>query len=155
MIEYRSLRAEEIRRELFQDFVRHQVVTKCWRREKGEWVIRDAPFVDDWTEEDYQFLVACLKNTVKTGGLVRAAFEGGRLKGFASVEPGLFGGEERYLDLSSLHVSEDRRGRGIGKSLFLAAEVPLFGGQGMGQGKRGGKAVHLRPFRCGEPSLLP
>ena len=38
MIEYRSLRAEEIRRELFQDFVRHQVVTKCWRREKGEWV---------------------------------------------------------------------------------------------------------------------
>ncbi len=122
MIEYRSLRAEEIRRELFQDFVRHQVVTKCWRREKGEWVIRDAPFVDDWTEEDYQFLVACLKNTVKTGGLVRAAFEGGRLKGFASVEPGLFGGEERYLDLSSLHVSEDRRGRGIGKSLFLAAK---------------------------------
>ena len=46
---------------------------------------------------------------------------GGVLKGFASVESGLFGGEERYLDLSSMHVSADMRGRGIGAELFAAA----------------------------------
>ena len=44
------------------------------------------------------------------------------LKGFVSVEPGLFGGEHRYLDLSSLHVSEDVRHEGIGRELFLAAK---------------------------------
>jgi hypothetical protein len=39
MIVYRILKEEEICRELFAGFIRHQVVTKCWRREKGEWVI--------------------------------------------------------------------------------------------------------------------
>ncbi|MDO5551833.1 MAG: GNAT family N-acetyltransferase, partial [Lachnospiraceae bacterium] len=43
-------------------------------------------------------------------------------KGFVSVESDLFGGTQRYLDLSSIHVSEDMRGRGIGKALFLAAK---------------------------------
>lgn len=120
-IEYRELAAEEICRELFRDFIRRQEVVKCYRKEKGEWVIRDDPFIDDWSVEDYGFLVKCLKNTVGTGGFVYGAFGGGKLKGFASVEAELFGGEEKYLDLSSIHVSEDMRGHGIGKKLFLAA----------------------------------
>lgn len=49
------------------------------------------------------------------------AFREGVLKGFVSVEATIFGGEQNYLDLSSIHVSEDQRGRGIGKALFLAA----------------------------------
>ena len=44
------------------------------------------------------------------------------MKGFASVEAALFGGEQGYLDLSSIHVSEDMRGMGIGRALFLAAK---------------------------------
>lgn len=119
---YRNLNADEIDRELFKSFIRHQNVTKCWRREKGTWIIKDTPFIDDWTEEDYQVLVTCLRNTVQTGGFVYAAFYDGCLKGFVSVEPALFGGEQRYLDLSSLHVSEDMRGKGIGKALFFAAK---------------------------------
>ena len=122
MIQYRNLCESEICRELFSGFIRHQVVTKCRRRENGEWVIRDDPFVDDWSEEDYRFLVSCLRNTVHTGGMVRAAFCGEVLKGFVSVEAGLFGGEQRYLDLSAIHVSEDMRGQGIGKALFEAAK---------------------------------
>lgn len=122
MIQYRELTGDELCRELFQDFVRRQAVTKCWRRERGEWVVRDDPFIDDWSEADYQTLVSCLKNTVETGGVVYGAFSEGALKGFASVEPGLFGGENRYLDLSSIHVSQDLRGRGIGRALFLLAK---------------------------------
>lgn len=52
MIRYRELGADEIDRELFQSFVRRQVVTKCWRKENGTWVIKDIPFVDDWSEEE-------------------------------------------------------------------------------------------------------
>lgn len=121
-MEYRSLREDEICRELFAGFIRRQVVTKCWRRENGEWVIRDDPFIDDWTEGEYQILVRCLRNTVATGGFVFAAFCDGVLKGFASVESALFGEEQGYLDLSCIHVSEDMRGQGIGKVLFLAAK---------------------------------
>lgn len=83
--------------------------------------MRDDPFTDDWTEKDYETLVSCLKNTVNTGGFVIAAFYRNALKGFASVESSLFGGENRYLDLTSIHVSEDMRGRGIGRKLFMAA----------------------------------
>lgn len=121
MVAYRTLREEEIERELFRDFVRHQVVNDCWRREGGEWVVKSDPFVDDWSEEDYRFLVACLKNTVRTGGFVCGAFCDGRLKGFTSVEPDFFGGGQRYLDLSCIHVSEDMRGLGIGRKLFHKA----------------------------------
>ena len=122
MVQYRKLCAEEIHRELFRDFIRRQKVEKCWRREGNQWVIKDDPFIDDWTDSDYQFLVKCLKNTLDTGGFVCGAFCGGSLKGFVSVEPGLFGGEQKYLDLSSIHVSEDMRGNGIGKALFSAAK---------------------------------
>lgn len=120
MMEYRELKENEICRELFKDFIRRQEVKKCWRKEEGTWVVRDVPFIDDWSEADYQTLTACLKNTAAAGGLVYAFFHDGTLKGFASVESGMFGGEEKYLDLTSLHVSADMRGRGIGKELFLA-----------------------------------
>lgn len=122
MIQYRNLYIDEICRELFKDFIRHQVVTKCWRRENGEWIMKDAPFIDDWTEKDYQILISCLKNTVITDGFVYAAFYNDMLKGFVSVESALFGGEQKYLDLSSIHISEDMRGMGVGKSLFLSAK---------------------------------
>lgn len=122
MPEYRALTASEINRRLFSDFIRRQVVDKCRRRENKGWVIKSDPFVDDWSEEDYKTLVSCLKNTADTGGLVLGAFCAGTLKGFVSVEPALFGGEHRYLDLSSIHVSEDMRGSGIGRTLFLSAK---------------------------------
>ena len=121
-MQYRSLRADELNRELFPNFTRRQVVTKCWRKEKGEWKIKEVPFIDDWSEENYATLVSCLKNTILTGGFVYGAFSDNALKGFVSVEPTLFGGEQKYLDLSSIHVSEDMRGQGIGKVLFLAAK---------------------------------
>lgn len=121
MIEYRILQEPEIDRELFSAFVRRQVVDQCLRRENDAWVVRSDPFVDDWTDADYRFLADCLRNTVHTGGFVCGAFSDGQLKGFVSAESGLFGGKNRYCDLTSLHVSQDMRRNGIGKALFLAA----------------------------------
>lgn len=121
-MEYRSLQEKEIERKLFGDFIRRQVVTKCWRKEKGEWVIKDAPFIDDWTEQDYQVLIECLKGTVASGGLVYGAFYEGRLKGFIAVLPEIFGGENKYIDLAAIHVSQDMRGTGIGTVLFKEAK---------------------------------
>lgn len=122
MIAYRELTESEINRELFRNFIRHQVVTKCWRREEGKWVVREDPFIDDWTEAEYGQLVLCLRNTVHTGGLVYGAFQNGVLKGFVSVESQLFGGAHGYLDLSSIHVSEEARHQGIGAVLFQQAK---------------------------------
>ena len=118
---YKKLRQEEIELPLFQGFHRHQVVTQCWRKESGKWQLKDIPFVDEWTKEQYVFLVKCLKNTVNTGGAVFGAFTDERLVGFTSVENSFFGSEKQYLQLSCIHVSEESRGNGIGKQLFSYA----------------------------------
>ncbi|WP_422485372.1 GNAT family N-acetyltransferase [Gudongella sp. DL1XJH-153] len=117
-IEYKVLRAEEITREMFTNFIRHQKVTKCWRKIEGEWLMKDIEFVDDWSDKEYSLLSGYLKNTSKTGGIVIGVFHKDKLKGFASVESEFLGSDKEYLDLSSLHVSEDMRGHGIGKVLF-------------------------------------
>lgn len=122
MIQYRECRSEELSRELFSDFQRRQNVTKCWRKIDGEWLIKDISFADDWTEQDYSALIACLNNTILTDGVVFGAFLDGRLKGFASVESTRFGTDRQYMDLSSIHVSQDMRGKGIGKELFCRAK---------------------------------
>lgn len=121
MLCYRALKADEINMDLFHAFCRRQVVTKCWRKEGGQWIIKDAPFIDDWGKAEYEILIRCLKNTVATGGLVYGAFIDGELKGFVSVEGTLMGSALQYMDLSSIHVSQDARRLGIGRELFLAA----------------------------------
>lgn len=120
-VEYRPLREEDICRGLFAAFRRRQVVTRCWRRIGGQWVIRDDPFIDDWGEADYAVLVDCLRRTCRLGGLVLGAFLAGALKGFVSVEAAPLGTRGQYRDMTSLHVSEDCRGQGIGRELMLRA----------------------------------
>lgn len=119
---YRPLNHDELNRALFLQFERRQVVTKCWRKVEGVWAVQEAPFVDQWSEADYQTLITCLKNTIATGGMVYGVFVEGVLKGFASIEGKRFGPSDAYLDLSCLHVSQELRGRGIGSRLFRLAE---------------------------------
>lgn len=121
-MEYKNIEEKEITCELFAHFNRHQVVTKCWRKNDGKRCIKDIAFTEDWGQQEYEFLVKCLKNTVRTGGMVAGAFEDGKLKGFVSVESEYFGSRKQYLELSSMHTSEDMRGRGIGKTLFGIAK---------------------------------
>lgn len=121
-LEYRPLSPEELGRALFAGFDRHQEVRQCWRKIDGAWCVRDIAFTEDWSPEDYDFLAACLRNTLRTGGLVAAAFAQGELKGFVSVESAPMGSRGQYRDLSSIHVSADLRGQGVGRELFALAK---------------------------------
>lgn len=119
---YRKIAYSELNRELFSAFRRTQIVTDRWRMINGQWVIKSDPFVEEWDEKDFAFLIKCLKNTVRTGGLLYGAFMDDKLKAFISVESTLSGSEKQYADLSSIHVSQDMRGLGIGRDLFEAAK---------------------------------
>lgn len=121
-MDIRRLQAGEITRELFQGFNRRQVVTDCWRLVNGQWMVRSDPFVDDWSEQEYQKLAEELRSVANAGGLVAGAFADGGLKGFAAVKAGLLGTEKQYLDLIYIHVSQDMRGQGIGKALLATAK---------------------------------
>lgn len=120
-VEYRTLAVGDIDRALFDAFHRRQVVTDCLRREGNAWVVRSAPFIDEWSEADYAVLVDCLRRTCRLGGLVLGAFVQGQLKGFVSVEAAPLGSRGQYRDMTSLHVSEECRGQGIGRALMLHA----------------------------------
>ncbi|WP_294343552.1 GNAT family N-acetyltransferase [uncultured Clostridium sp.] len=118
---YKKLNKEDIKLSLFSDFNRYQEVKKCWRKENNKWILKDISFIDQWGENEYNFLVKCLINTIETGGVVLGAFCDCSLVGFASVENKFFGSENQYLQLSSLHTSYEYRGNGIGKQLFSIA----------------------------------
>ncbi|MBS4535729.1 GNAT family N-acetyltransferase [Clostridium sp. D2Q-14] len=115
---YKELIKNEIELSLFSNFNRYQEVKKCWRKENEEWVLKDIMFIEKWGSEEYKYLVECLKNTIETGGTVYGAFENKKLVGFASLEKQFFGSKKEYLQLSSIHTSYDKRGKGIGKKLF-------------------------------------
>ncbi len=121
-VQYREVNINEIELDLFRAFQRKQIVTDCWRKENGKWIVKSDPFIDDWEISDYKELVRCLKNTVLSGGMVCGAFINHELKGFVSVEGALIGSNARYADLSSIHVSQDVRGQGIGRELFSIAK---------------------------------
>lgn len=122
MINYREIKINELNIDLFNTFQRRQVVTDCWRKENSQWIIKSAPFIDDWGNDEYKELIRCLTNTIMTGGLVYGAFINNELKGFVSIEGVFIGSNLEYMDLSSIHVSQDVRGQGIGKTLFLIAK---------------------------------
>jgi N-acetylglutamate synthase-like GNAT family acetyltransferase len=117
-ISYKELKETEIDVELFASFNRYQEVKKCWRKENGEWILKDIAFTEHWSAEEYEYLVKCLRNTIKTGGAVFGAFHNNVLAGFASVENQFFGSQKQYLQLSCIHCSYEKRGMGIGKKLF-------------------------------------
>lgn len=118
MIHYFQLSESAINTDLFKGFDRYQEVKKCWRKENGEWLLKDISFTEQWQSEDYETLVSYLKNTVQTQGVVIGAFDHEQLIGFASLESERLGPKKEYLQLSSLHVSYQARGKGIGRILF-------------------------------------
>ena len=120
-VRIRQIKEKELTTELFAHFNRYQEVKRCWRKEEGKWVLKDIAFVEQWSQEDYAYLVECLKHTVATKGKVYGAFEGKVLVGFCSIEHERFGSKRQYVELTSLHVTCEKRGEGIGRRLFETA----------------------------------
>ncbi|ACL68795.1 GNAT family N-acetyltransferase [Halothermothrix orenii] len=117
-IKYKKLTKDEVRLSLFSNFNRYQEVKKCWRKDNGEWILKEICFTEQWGPDEYKYLVKCLKNTIETGGTVFGAFKKNVLVGFASLENHLFGTKNEYLQLSNIHISYENRGMRIGKRLF-------------------------------------
>jgi ribosomal protein S18 acetylase RimI-like enzyme len=120
-ISYYELNDAEIDRSLFTCFNRYQEVTKCWRKENGEWELKNISFTEQWGPEEYESLIKKLHNTIRSGGAVIGAFYDEVLIGFTSVESQLFGLQKQYLELSNLHTSYENRGMGVGRNLFSLA----------------------------------
>jgi len=47
-IKYRQLKNDEINLTLFHSFNRYQDVKKCWRKENGQWTLKEIAFIEQW-----------------------------------------------------------------------------------------------------------
>lgn len=122
MKQLQTLKEEQITLPLFEHFDRCQYVTHCRRKINGRWMDVENPFVEQWNREDYLRLCDDLRRTIRKGGVVYGLFSQTHLKGFASVESAFFGSRCQYLELSSLHVSAECRGQGMGRLLMDACK---------------------------------
>ncbi len=121
-MEYRQILSEELTPALFDGFHRYQVIHDVWQLNDGRWVIRPAPrLIEDWGEEQHNFICYCLKETIKDGGFVYGAFLEGKLKGIVAVNAQPLGKRHQYRELPFLHISQECRGQGIGNNLFTMA----------------------------------
>lgn len=114
----RELSIDDINENLLKFYSRYQEVNKVWRVENNRKVIKDISFIEDWDYEEKQAIIKALKEIILNDGAVFGAFEDKKLKGFASISGTLLGENKEYLQLLELHVSNDLRGKGIGKMLF-------------------------------------
>ena len=115
------LSLEQIVPALFDGFDRTQIVRRCWRKERGEWLLKDIAFEEHWDSADFAKLSEELRQIAREGGAVLTALERGRMAGFAAVRSRRFGSRMQYVQLAELYVSAESRGQGLGRTLFARA----------------------------------
>ena len=103
------------------DFVRHQVVSECWRNVDGEWKLLPIAFTEDWGLDKCREEAADISQRADRDLIAFAALQSDKVIGFITVKTGTMGSRKQYLQLESFQVSEPYRGQGIGKALFAKA----------------------------------
>lgn len=116
MIRIERLTRDNVHPAMLDGFIRDQQVTECWRNVDGEWTLMPIVFFEHWDTERLREEAAWLMR-LSEQGIAFGAFEGTGLIGFAALGERL-GSQLQYIELTSLHVSKPRRGKGVGKALF-------------------------------------
>jgi len=116
-IEYRVLNLDECDR--ISEIDPQQYIKNAWRLVKGQRVLVKIDYMEmDWPD-GYERYRNELEKTIKMDGIAFGAFaESGKLIGFASLKHNQFGNISKYILLDSIFVSNEARGKGIGKHLF-------------------------------------
>ncbi|BCJ98028.1 GNAT family N-acetyltransferase [Anaerocolumna chitinilytica] len=118
-IAYRELNEQDIHNDLLKDFNRYQEVTNDWcRMQNGEYALVLQPHIEDWNEKAKERKVSCLSNLLQNGGRIFCAFDSDKLIGFSAINGTLLGSNNQYIELVEFHVSNEYRGKGIGRKLF-------------------------------------
>ena len=103
------------------NFVRHQVVSECWRNVDGEWKLLPIAFTEDWGLDKCREEAADIFQRADRDLISFVAFQSNKVTGFITVNTRTIGSRKQYLQLESFQVSEPYRGQGIGKELFAKA----------------------------------
>ena len=113
------------------EFIRHQTISECWRKVDGELKLVTNEFAEDWTVEKCREIAAGISCRLEKDLSAFGAFCKNRLVGFVTVEYEIFGKSVKYVNLEQFQVSEDFRGKRIGRKLFdlACSEAKNLGAQ--------------------------
>lgn len=104
------------------DFLRHQEVKECWRKNlNNEYVLVSNEYVEDWDLNRRKEVAREIMDITSGNGFAYGAFYEGKIIGYILVSNEFFGSSNQYIELLMYHVSEPYRRRGIGKELFKMA----------------------------------
>jgi len=118
MIEVKQLSDGDINSDMFVNFKRRQKISSKYVKHNGGWIIAEADELREWNREKLRWIPDYLREQLKRGGSVFAAYEDDTLAGFGSADGYLRGETAKYANLSMLFVDDRMKRKGIGRLLF-------------------------------------
>ena len=103
------------------NFIRHQVVTECWRNVDGNWILLPISFVEEWSLDKCREEALAIANNLNGDMIDYGAFAETDLIGYITVGTEKLGTKKQYVQLVTFQVSEAFRGMGVGRKLFEKA----------------------------------
>lgn len=119
LVEYRRLKLDEAER--IAEIDATHFIKNVWRvnKETGEYCLVEINWTDKELPNGFEWHLRRFRETVKNGGAAFGCFEDGTLIGYATVNKEVIGKQGQYVLLDQLFVSQNKRGKGIGKALFF------------------------------------
>lgn len=118
---YSKLTSENFNGSSLDEFIRHQEVRECWRRENGKLVLVPNSYVEDWDLNKRREIAETIQKGIADSGFAYGAFAENKIVGYIYLSKAFFGSSAKYIELVLFHVSEPFRQKGIGKELFKLA----------------------------------
>lgn len=116
-ITYKKVTYKNIDDHFLNGYIRFQETKKVYSMNEGALQVKNISFRDDWNQEKLIEVSRSLKETIKNGGIVYAAYDQKQIVGFASLNTTLFFDE--YMNMEYIHASKGYRGYKIGSYLFF------------------------------------
>ena len=121
-ITYLFLTEKNFNENSLDDFLRHQEVKECWRKNSNnEYVLVANEYVEDWDLNKRKEVAREILHKIAGKGFAYGAFCEEKVVGYILVSNKFFGSSNQYIELNLFHVSEPYRRLGIGKELFKLA----------------------------------
>ena len=119
LMEYRRLELEEAER--IAEIDATYFIKNAWRVDEktGEYYLVEINWTDKELPNGFEWHLRRIKETIKNGGVAFGCFEDGTLIGYGTVNKEAIGKQGQYVLLDQLFVSQNKRGKGIGKTLFF------------------------------------
>ena len=131
MFEYRKFKLEEADR--IAEIDATHFIKNVWRmkEETGEYGLVEINWTDIELPNGFDWHLNRLKKTLISGGTAFGCFDNGVLVGYGTVDKEMIGKQVKYVLLDQLFVSQNQRGKGIGKTLFMmcAKQAKEYGGK--------------------------